>query len=397
MLRVSLKGLAVAIAGLTSMGGGLVNQAFATTNLIWVEPVSRDSNRTWGQKPSRPDGSGKRSPAQTKDSGKPRGAGSSSRERQVAQLAAHAGGPQQLVAHDGQPQRLAARGEQSQSPAQTRGKKEKKPRSYGGERNTLQALVKAGNFPLTKSGPTDPDLQFTEFWLELPDNQIVAIDLKKTRGRYQLEIPAETGGNYRLIGYNRNRVEAGSLLHRYSFYNFMRHGDAPDTMPRDMSYRRGFDDGRPTLEIVRLYDRERERYRSQSGQEARIRVLYKGEPVANAPVTLKTSDNWQKRVITDDNGEAHFTLIKDVFQDGVFDKRKSTIYLFETEYVEDIAGHLGGIGYDREAHIATLSFQVFPDSNEWESKRIAFIIVLFTAVIAGAAIALHRSRRRNRA
>jgi hypothetical protein len=231
----------------------------------------------------------------------------------------------------------------------------------------------------------------------LPDNSFEPLKPQKKKGRYHIDYLYKTGGNYRLIGYNGGHVRDNTRQHLYSYYNFMAHGDKPSKKQRDLSPRPGFHDGNPMLEIVRFYDRARHRYRSRAGHKLYVRVLYKGKPVAEAPVTLTTSKNWQNKVETDERGEASFTLIKEDFQRAILNKRKSTLFMVQAEHTENTSGEVSGHAYGRERHIATLSFRVFPDSNEWENKHIAFLVVIFTVIVSGTAIVVYRIRRRKKA
>ena len=97
---------------------------------------------------------------------------------------------------------------------------------------------------------------------------------------------------------------------------------------------------------------------------------------------------------TDERGEVEFTLIKDDFQRGILDKRKSQLYMLQTEYEEQKPGQLSGLAYDKQRYVATLSFRVAPDNNEWESKHIAFLLAMITIIGAGTAIAIRRSRQK---
>lgn len=363
MRRFSLTGLSILTAGLILIATGGNARVLAGDSFIWIEPVIRCQG--WTQE------------KRTAVAGK-------------AERSAFAGDKKSSRSADA-PESYA--GQKSGGAKQTGNRG-----GMGHRRGRMRkAIVRAGLFPEGKKDVPDTDLAATQFWLELPDNRLTPIELKKKRGRYRVDYPTKTGGDYRLIGYNGNQVADRNRQHRYSYYAFMTHGDKPDKQPRDPIQHPGFHEDKPKLEIVRLYDSERDRYRSRAGHKLQVRVLYKGAPVPNAPLTLTTSKNWQKNLETDERGEAEFTLIKDDFQQSAFNKRKSTLYLLRTEHIADSPGELSGEAYDRERYVATLSFLVFPDSNEWESKQSAFLIAVFTIVVAAAAIIVHRMRRRNRA
>ncbi len=366
MLRFSLTTLSFIAAGLLQIAPGMATDVLADDSVIWIEPVSRDYGRTWKKKTAAPRSS------EARTSGR----------------------------HGGSEQRGRPGAAQEPSAAIRREGARRAGNRRDAERGTYRvhrAIVRAGVFPYTEADLSEPTISGTRFWLELPDNGLIPVEPQKKRGRYRVELPRQTGGNYRLVGYNGNYVADGTRRHLYTYYSFMSHGDKPETQPRDSSPRPGFHIGKPIFEIIRLYDSERHRFRTRAGHRLRVRVLYKGNPVVYAPVTLTTSENWHKKLATDERGEAEFTLIKEDFQRGVFDTRKSTLYMLQAEQTEISPGDLGGSAYEHEKYVATLSMRVFPDSNEWESKYVAFLVMTFTVLIVGAAIILHRTGRRNKA
>jgi hypothetical protein len=292
-----------------------------------------------------------------------------------------------------------------------KGKEQENNRNRSGRGRKRQAMVRTGRFPAAARSramhtigqrrgqrrSSSDDMVHTDFFLEMPDNSIIPVEMKKKRGAYKLAYQTKQGGSYRLVGYNSNNIKSRSRQHLFSFYNFMTHGDKPEKKEFAPSPRPGYHNGKPIFELVRLYDSERERYRSRTGHTARVQVLFKGKPVAGAPLTLTTSKNWAKSVRTNEHGEAELLLIKDDFQDGVIDRRKSSLYMLQTEYTEQKPGQLSGNGYDKQHYVATLSFRVSPDSKEWESKRVAFLLAMITIIGAGVAIAIRRKRRRKMA
>jgi hypothetical protein len=360
MQRFSLTSLSIMVAGLLQLAPGLATDVLASNSVIWIEPVARDYGQAWKKKTAASPNAGDRisSDHENRERAEPSHEPAANLQNRDAKKADNRGG----MGH--------------------------------GRTRLRKATVHAGAFPQSNANPSGPALLLTQFWLELPDNSLMPVKLKKSRGRHLLTYPYTTGGDYRLIGYHGNQVQGDARLHFYSYYCFMAHGDKPDKQPRDSSSRPGFHNGRPMLEIIRFYDSERIRYRSRAGHRLHVRVLYKGKPVVNAPVILTTSNSWQKRIETDDRGEASFTLIKEDFQHGFLDKHKSTLFMLQTEHSESSPGVSSGSPFAQEKYIATLSFQVFPDSNEWESKHIAFLIVIFTIVVVGTAIVIHRTHRR---
>jgi UPF0716 family protein affecting phage T7 exclusion len=376
MLRFSLTTLSVMAAGLLQVVPGLVTDACADDSVIWIEPVPRDYTQMWKKKAAasrKNEQPSSDAPENWKRSGRQEGARGAS-----------------YVSPKNEASPAAPKDEDA--------KKAERRKSMGHSMMRMRkANVRAGVFPSATAGLSGPYLSQTRFWLELPDNSLLPVKLQKKKGRYRVQYPYKTGGDYRLISYNGNHVQNGVRQHLYAYYSFMAHGDRPDKKQRDQAFRPGFQDGNPKLELIRFYDRHRHRYRSRAGHRLHVRVLYKGKPVANAPVTLTTSKDWRKRLETNEKGEASFTLIKEDFQRGILNKRKSTLFMLQTEHKENTPGDVYGRGYNSEQYFATLSFRVFPDNNEWEDRHIAFLVVIFTIVVVGTAIVIYRTRRRKKA
>ncbi|MEJ2117960.1 MAG: hypothetical protein P8Y36_08690, partial [Alphaproteobacteria bacterium] len=227
-------------AGLLQMVPGSITNVYADDSVIWIEPVARDYGRPWKKKTADPSKNEKHIP---------RAARSDPRER------------------SGRPE--GARGTSSPAAPKNGDAKAAKRRGSMGHamRRKRKTYLSAGVFPRGAAGQSGPYLSQTRAWLELPDNRLMPLKLRKKRGRYRLDCPYGTGGVYRLISYNGDHVQNGVRQHLYAYYSFMAHGDKPDKKPRKHSFRPGFQGGKPKLEIVRFYDRERHRYRSRAGHK----------------------------------------------------------------------------------------------------------------------------------
>jgi len=77
------------------------------------------------------------------------------------------------------------------------------------------------------------------------------------------------------------------------------------------------------------------------GEQIKLQVLYKGEPIAENELKVYVSDLWSKTLYTDDNGEVSFALPWD------------TKYIVETTTKEEIPGTYNGEDYEFIWHCAT--------------------------------------------
>lgn len=80
---------------------------------------------------------------------------------------------------------------------------------------------------------------------------------------------------------------------------------------------------------------------AHDGDEIKLQVLYKGEPLAKNELKVYVSDLWSKTLYTDDNGEVAFGLPWD------------TKYIVETTTKEEVPGTYNGEDYQFIWHCAT--------------------------------------------
>ncbi|MCP4043375.1 MAG: hypothetical protein GY731_15700, partial [Gammaproteobacteria bacterium] len=208
--------------------------------------------------------------------------------------------------------------------------------------------------------------------------------------------PAVAGGWYRVFAYNDLGVKDNNRVHLFSYYSFMSHGDKADKKEPQPVVRKGYFEGKPELELIRIYDDGEERYRNYVGQKIRVRALFRGNPVVGGHLALTTLQGWRQVSTTDANGDAFFTLIKEDFHEDGVERRKTELYLLRLEHRVEHAGEYQGVSYDSEHYIATLPFRVSTAKDDWQSKRMAYLVVMVTIIGAAVAIAVRKRRRRQR-
>jgi len=286
---------------------------------------------------------------------------------------------------------------------------EKRKRSWSGSGQRLRRIyLRSGSFPAQKRKmrssrrpggqphKMESNASGSRVWLERPDNTVKSIEVKQRRSAFRAEYPADAGGWYRVFAYNDLGVRDNSRVHLFSYYNFMSHGDEVDEKERQPAHREGYFEGKPELELVRVYEDGEERYRNYAGQTIRVRALFRGKPVVGRHIVLTTLQNWRQAQTTDENGEALFTLIKEDFHEDGVDRRKSELYLLQLEHRIEHDGENQGAAYGSERYIATLPFRVSPAKDDWQSQRMAYLAAIITIVGAAVAIAIRRRRRKQR-
>ncbi len=239
----------------------------------------------------------------------------------------------------------------------------------------------------------DPDLARAVIWLETPDNLIHRIDPGRP-GR--LRFNARLWGQYRVFAYVDQGARNGVRQLHFAFLDLFSHGDDVSRRERPKIEGNGYENGRPVFFLERLYANDRQRYRTQTGEEARFRLTLRGKPVKGACVVMITQKGWRKAKRTDARGEVSFFLIKETpTESGWRARRRSEKYLVVAQHFEP-AAEGAGPGIRGTRYVASQLLRVRPSRLEWESRGTAFLLASFTAVAAGAAIAIRRVRRRCR-
>ena len=239
-------------------------------------------------------------------------------------------------------------------------------------------------------GASDPLLKKAAIWLETPDNLIHRIDPGKPGS---LRFNARMWGQYRLFAHVEGSTRNNVRRAYFAFYDLFSHGDEVSPKQRPVLNGDGYWQGQPEFNLERVYENDRQRYRTQTGEEAKFRLTFRGQPVKGACVVMITQKDWRQARRTDENGEVSFFLIKETpNESGWRARRRSEKYLVVARHF--MPASEGQEGLKGTRYVATRLLRVRPSRLEWESKSTAFLLASFTMVAAGAAIAIRRVRRR---
>jgi hypothetical protein len=311
--------------------------------------------------------------------------------------------PQQSGRPASQPMEHAEMGEMKGMQGDEQANKEKKPSWRSGMR-MRRTYLRFGPFPQEEKKPAgrpqggmmmNPAAD-SMVWLERPDNTIGSAMVKQRRSAVQAEYKADDGGWYRLFAYNDLGVKGGVRQKYFSYYTFMSHGDEVDPKEPEPMMRQGYFQGEPELELVQLYEDDEQRYRKYVGDTLRVSALFRGRLLAGARLTLTTEQGWSQTRTTDEFGEAEFTLIKEEFNEEV-DRRGSELYLVRVDHRAPMGGQYMGASYDSTRYVATMPFRVSAAKEDWQSQRIAYLLVMITVIGSAVAIAIRRKRRKKKA
>ncbi len=235
---------------------------------------------------------------------------------------------------------------------------------------------------------SDPSLKKAVIWLETPDNLIHRIDPGKPG---TMRFNARMWGMYRIFAYLDAGEKNGVHWRHFAFYEMFSHGDEASKKERPVLNEGGYWQGQPEFFLERIYEGERQRYVTRTGEVVRFRVTLRGQPVRNACVLMITQKGWRNVKRTDEKGEVSFFVIKETPAEGGWRaRRRSEKYLVAVRHLAE-----AGQGEPQKTlYTATTVLRVRPSRLEWESKSAAFLLASFTVIATGAAIAIRRSCRK---
>jgi hypothetical protein len=149
------------------------------------------------------------------------------------------------------------------------------------------------------------------------------------------------------------------------------------------------------LEIVREHpEKELLFTRHVSGDTVKFTILAQGKPIEGVSVTLLTQQGWQKKLMSDKNGQVSFTMIRDYFP-AWYDLRRrlreSFVVVADREWAEN--GVFKREQYAAVRHQATLSGRYSLSPRDYSSYAYGLGITIFVVTFSGLAIYLYRRRR----
>jgi hypothetical protein len=149
------------------------------------------------------------------------------------------------------------------------------------------------------------------------------------------------------------------------------------------------------FEIVRLKGEEEGLFsRFFSGDTLTFRTMYAGRPQPGVTLTLTTDGGWSKRVVSDANGTASFTLIKEYFPEWhTFEKRHENRFVVTASWTRETSGELGDQPYDRHRYVTTYPGRFFPEPSSYKSYGYALLFGTAALLLTGIFVYIYRRRR----
>ena len=219
------------------------------------------------------------------------------------------------------------------------------------------------------------------FYVVDTENRTEKVSPKK-RGCIAVSFQMPKNGYYKVYYVDEAR-EGEERFVRVAKYEFKRFDHSREEYNRQKMRAKTVDE--VPFDILRLRPKDETFYsRPVTGDKMRFRVLLHGRPVTGAKVTFTTQFGWMKRVVTDKDGIASFTLIKDYYPEwNRFNKRFRERFVIEAEYEK------GGTRYK-----ITQSGVYGRSKSEYQSSAYGLLLTILLLIAIGGGVALYRYRTR---
>jgi len=220
------------------------------------------------------------------------------------------------------------------------------------------------------------------------DRGRVDANVSVKRGSASLTVATRSPGLY-AVYYAEDAVKEGVRCTNSAKYEltYGRHGDK-------VELNRGNTTALP-FEIIRVKGAEEGLFTHfVSGDTLTFKTMLDGAPKAGVAVTLRTGDGWSRRVVSDANGSAVFTLIKTYFPEwSVFEKRHEDRFVVTAAWTEDANGTLGEAPYGKRRYVTTYPGRFYPEPSGYLSYAFALLFGTAAALLTGLFVYLYRRRR----
>jgi len=153
-----------------------------------------------------------------------------------------------------------------------------------------------------------------------------------------------------------------------------------------------------SFDIVRKrLPRETFHTRMTSGDIVSYEVLLDGQAVVGADVTMVTQKGWSKTIQSNQDGMAHFEMIRDYYPPWhEFKTRNMETFLIIAEYDRAESGSYQGDSYDNIHYKGTVSGNYYPSTKDYKSNLYGLLIGLFGLTVSILLIYFYRRKRTNR-
>tara|TARA_R110002012_G_scaffold56123_2_gene143619 strand:- start:4176 stop:4892 length:717 start_codon:yes stop_codon:yes gene_type:complete len=178
-------------------------------------------------------------------------------------------------------------------------------------------------------GEAFPAVSKFTLWAIAPDGTKTELNTKAKEDHYLASFTPSQNGVY-TIALNNNEIDVIDYT-QYDFGIFKTHYHSTAKVLV------GTDGDTKTANREGILIKQLE----NDGEEIKLQILYKGEPIAKNELKVYVSDLWSKTLYTDNNGEVSFALPWD------------TKYIVETTTKEEIPGTYNGDDYEFIWHCAT--------------------------------------------
>lgn len=131
----------------------------------------------------------------------------------------------------------------------------------------------------------------------------------------------------------------------------------------------------------------------KSSNEIYLKTLFKGKPSSNNEILIETSKGWEKKLITDENGEAEFQLITDQFKPVFYGSKKEFYMHFFASKTIDSIGVFNGVEFSKIKYSTSLEQEYTFAEEVYKSKLWGFVIFFASLIIISFLVLFYRKRK----
>ncbi len=216
----------------------------------------------------------------------------------------------------------------------------------------------------------------------------------KSAGCKSVSFKMPDNGYYNLF-YVDKKIQDNTLHVKTAKYEFMRFNHSNDAV-YNKEKMAAHTIAEAPFDILRVREEDETFYHNlYSGENLRVQAVLNTKPIEGATITLSTKTGWSKSLKTDKEGVATFALIEDYFPKwNEFNKRYKNEFLLHASYVKEEKGSVNDVTYEKIKYDVTYPSYYHPNSARYRSYAYGLSAALFTIIVTGFAIYMHRARRK---
>ncbi|UDQ98783.1 hypothetical protein AAEX28_01535 [Lentisphaerota bacterium WC36G] len=241
-------------------------------------------------------------------------------------------------------------------------------------------------------------------WLEDPAQKLFKIPTKNNKDSYTINFKTPEEGYHNLYTFYNCNVKNNTKYFIYSQANFrvfFMRGKPKGEQPPPGKTLQNLDNenianGKPLIyfELLDKKNNKDSTYRITGGILP-VKVYFKNNPIKNAKVTFISEKKWQKSIMTNADGIAQFTIIRDSFENKISKSMLGMADAMKCKILVEYKINIKKKNYDQEVYKTSTILSIYPSPYDWYSRKTGYIIFVISCLtICGFFIVIKAKGRR---